>query len=338
MKMFEPLDKPSAARNIIHMGAVLALGEKGTFKVRTPRVSLKQWKMFHAVIDYDGFFGAADRLHVTQSTISHAVAKLQEQLGISLLEIKGRKAQITDEGKLLLERSRDLVRRANDIEALADKLRQGWGQEIRVAMDPGFPSDVLLEALRQCSPALQKMRLSVQEVTPEGARRALQANEVELAISAQPARGFAASELIDIDHVAVAHPAHPLFSLKRGITHDDLMAHSQIAVSSLQHHGAASLHEHLPPVSGSWHVSNLERAISLVRQGLGYAWLPVYQVRQLIDAGQLRALPMAEACHCTTRLYLIAGSTVTAGSAARTFADALHSCSEHFLQAHAGRS
>jgi DNA-binding transcriptional LysR family regulator len=35
--------------------------------------------MFHAVIDSDGFFGAADSLNVTQSTVSHAVAKLQDQ-------------------------------------------------------------------------------------------------------------------------------------------------------------------------------------------------------------------------------------------------------------------
>jgi DNA-binding transcriptional ArsR family regulator len=110
------------------MLAIPATGDKA----RTIRISLKQWRMFHAVVDSNGFVEAAEKLHMSQSAISHALAKLQEHLGVALLTLKGRRAQITEEGKVLLERSRELLRHAVELEDLAENLRLGWGPEIRL--------------------------------------------------------------------------------------------------------------------------------------------------------------------------------------------------------------
>ena len=337
MKMFEPLDILPDSAHVIDIDAKSTSGAVRCCKTRAPRISLKQWNMFHAVIDNDGFDGAADQLHVTQSTVSHAVAKLQEQLGIALLELKGRKAQITAAGQCLLEKSRELVRHANALEALADTLQQGWGPDVRVAMDPGFPSDLLIQAVRQCSPSVHDLRLSVSEVTPDGARRALQAGEADIVIGAQPVLGFAASFLFEVEHIAVAHPAHPLFSGKRDITHDELDTHSQVVIAPAQQ-GGASMGEPAPHHPGSWRVCNPERAIGILRQGVGYAWLPRFQVQQALDARHLRALPLAGTRHHGTRLYLMCARSVAVGSVARQFADALHACSARCHHARTGQS
>ena len=338
MKLFESLDIFPNIAQVIDIDARSTSGAVNSCKTRTPRISLKQWNMFHAVIDCDGFDGAADQLHVTQSTVSHAVAKLQEQLGVALLELKGRKAQITAAGQCLLEKSRELVRHANALEALADMLHQGWGPDVRVAMDPGFPSDLLIQAVRQCSPTMHDLRLSISEVTPDGARRALHAGEADIVIGAQPVPGFAASFLFEVEHIAVAHPAHPLFSGKRDITHDELDTHSQVVVAPAQLGGGASMGESTPHHPGSWRVCNPERAIGILRQGVGYAWLPRFQVQQALDARHLRALPLAGARHHGTRLYLMCAQSVAAGSVARQFADALHACSARCHQAGTGQT
>jgi len=337
MKLFEPLDILPDSAHVIDIDAKSTSGAVRCCKTRAPRISLKQWNMFHAVIDNDGFDGAADQLHVTQSTVSHAVAKLQEQLGIALLELKGRKAQITAAGQCLLEKSRELVRHANALEALADTLQQGWGPDVRVAMDPGFPSDLLIQAVRQCSPSVHDLRLSVSEVTPDGARRALQAGEADIVIGAQPVLGFAASFLFEVEHIAVAHPTHPLFSGKRDITHDELDTHSQVVIAPAQQ-GGASMGEPAPHHPGSWRVCNPERAIGILRQGVGYAWLPRFQVQQALDARHLRALPLAGTRHHGTRLYLMCARSVAVGSVARQFADALHACSARCHHARTGQS
>ena len=328
--MTEPMDVPLNSGKLLEFNGASTSLESPPLKARNLRISLKQWKMFHAVIDSGGFFGAADSLHVTQSTISHAVAKLQEQLGIPLLVLRGRKAQITEEGKVLLERSRDLVRNAMELEELAENLKNGWGPEIRLALDPSFPHELLTLALRKLSSFPQKIRLSVKEAAPDQARQALHDNTVELAISSHIPFGFTGKGLIDIEHVAVAHPDNPLFALKRDLSSEDLKTQFQIVISGANDYIAAETHHRLPLYQRPWNVSSLDRALAVMRHGVGYAWLPKYQTKQWLAENQLRILPMGSGSSYQTSLYLISSRPITADSATAAFVEELHFCSTRF--------
>ena len=66
--------------------------------------TLEQWRMFKAVADHGGFMQAAQQVHKSQSSIHHAVNKMEEQLGVNLFEVDGRKTVLTHAGKLLLRR------------------------------------------------------------------------------------------------------------------------------------------------------------------------------------------------------------------------------------------
>ncbi|MGL5500833.1 MAG: helix-turn-helix domain-containing protein, partial [Plesiomonas shigelloides] len=57
-----------------------------------PKTTLEQWRMFQAVVDCGGYAQAADKLNKSQSSLNHAVTKLQDMLGVQLLEVRGRKA------------------------------------------------------------------------------------------------------------------------------------------------------------------------------------------------------------------------------------------------------
>ncbi len=279
--------------------------------------------MFQAVIDFDGFGEAAEHLHLSQSSISHALTKLQEQLGLPLLTLKGRKAQITEAGKLLLERSRDVLRSALDLEDMAAQLREGWGPEIRLAIDPIFPTDLLMQALRDISSLSHKVRLSVEEAGAGRASQALQESTIDFAISTRAALGFPSAELIGIEHVPVAHPENPLFSLKRTVSFSDLQTQTHVAVSGYNNYIFSG-----PQHSGSmsprqWNVSSLDRAFTTLRQGSAYAWLPKYKLRHLLEGGQLRILPLDAGASHTIRLYLIYGRSVAHSPCALRFADAL---------------
>ena len=61
-----------------------------------PRVTLEQWRVFQAIIDQGGYAQAAEYLHRSQSAISYAMSRLQNQLGIKLLKVEGRKALLTE--------------------------------------------------------------------------------------------------------------------------------------------------------------------------------------------------------------------------------------------------
>ena len=70
--------------------------------MKAPRVTLDQWRTLQAVVDHGGFAQAAEVLHRSQSSVSYTVARMQDQLGVPLLRIDGRKAVLTEAGEVLL--------------------------------------------------------------------------------------------------------------------------------------------------------------------------------------------------------------------------------------------
>ena len=94
-----------------------------------------------AVVDRGGFAQAASALHRSQSAISYALANLQDALGVALLEIRGRKAELTPAGRELLRRSRLVTDQFERLESLARSLQQGWESELRLVVDAAFPQE-----------------------------------------------------------------------------------------------------------------------------------------------------------------------------------------------------
>ncbi|WP_162256916.1 LysR family transcriptional regulator [Noviherbaspirillum sp. Root189] len=284
-------------------------------------VSLKQWRIFHAVIDCGGFAEAAKSLHLSQSTISYTVSKLQDQLGTPLLRIEGRKANLTPEGKALLDRSRHVLKEAIELENFAKNLGQGLGGEVRLVVDHNFPPHLLVRALSEFSRIGRvASHVKLSEVDTLHAEDVLRDLSVDLAISERVPLGFLGEPLIEVEHLPVAHPEHPLLKLGRDVTAMDLAQHVQI--------GVGQTGERERPMSSSkpmrrWAMSSLDTVVEAVTERLGYAWLPEHRIRRWLDDGSLVRLPLGESRPHKTMLYLIHGRPWASTAAAGRLADVL---------------
>ena len=96
-----------------------------------PRTTLEQWAVLAAVVDRGGFAQAASALHRSQSAVSYAVARLQEELDVPLLAIEGRKAVLTPHGETLLKRARVLLRDLDTLESLSAQPQARLGAAAR---------------------------------------------------------------------------------------------------------------------------------------------------------------------------------------------------------------
>jgi DNA-binding transcriptional LysR family regulator len=96
-------------------GKIIGVGKR-LHDNTNPRITLRQWRIFHAVYDCGGFAEAGARLHLGQSTVSYTISCLQEQLGVPLFQIEGRRAIVTTAGRWMLERSQYLLREAVELE------------------------------------------------------------------------------------------------------------------------------------------------------------------------------------------------------------------------------
>lgn len=273
--------------------------------IRNFRISLKQWRMLHAVVDCGGFAGAAQSLNISQSAISYTIAKLQEQLGVQLLRTEGRKARITEHGRLLLERSRHLIREALELEEFAEQIGHGKHLSVRLVADHHFPDGVLMHAMRDFLLHGRPGCISLSEVNVELAEQVLLNKTADLVICELVPPGFLGAPLLDIEYIAVAHPEHALFELGRPVNASDLQRTVQISISGADgdHHPRES--GRMPQRALHWHVSSLDSAIAALHERMGYAWLAKHQAKKFLKQGSLQELSLTEGSVRCTTFYLI---------------------------------
>lgn len=288
---------------------------------RIPRISLEQWAILQAVVDEGSYAKAAEALSRSQSSISYALKGMQEQLPVDVLTIQGRKATLSPAGETLLRQARVLIEDALNLEYLASNLAEGWETEVRLAVEAIFPTDLLSRAMAAFVPESRASRVQLIESVLSGTQEALLNGEADLVITHRPPPGFLGQPLLDVTFLAVAHPGHPLHQLERDLTHHDLRAHRQFVVrdSGLRRRQDAGW----LAAEQRWTVSQLNTSIQFVRDGLGFAWLPYGHIREELEAGNLKRLPLIEGGQRKEALFLAYANRDAAGPATRALARSL---------------
>lgn len=288
---------------------------------RIPRTTLEQWAVLATVVDEGGFAPAAEALGRSQSSVSYAIRQLQEQVPVAVLEPKGRRAELTEQGALLLRRARAVLDELRSVEALAASLARGWEPEIRVAVEIVFPPKLLLRVLDAFAPVAPATRVELVESVLSGTAEALLRRDVDLAIMGLPPPGFVGTPLMPIDFEAVAHPSHPLHALGRPVTKEDLKQHRQLVVRD-----SGSKRRIDSGWLGSeqrWTVSHIATSISILKSGLGFAWVPREHVWSELESGELKPLPLDEGGTRHAQLYLVHADRDASGPATHEFARVL---------------
>ena len=113
------------------------------------RTTLDEWEILQAVVQLGGFAPAAKQLNRSQSTISYAIARLQERIGIKLFETKGRRAHLTELGRVLLADVEAHLAGFHQVEQRAHSLASGGESEVRLSVDSLYPNGRLFAALAE---------------------------------------------------------------------------------------------------------------------------------------------------------------------------------------------
>src|SRR3954454_15767664 len=80
---------------------------------------LNEISIFHRVVREGSFTKAAATLNLPKSTVSERVARLEERLGVRLLERTTRTLRVTDAGRRYFERAARIVAEAEEADAAA---------------------------------------------------------------------------------------------------------------------------------------------------------------------------------------------------------------------------
>ena len=156
------------------------------------------------------FTRAAEELHLSQSALSRAIQKLEDQLGKPVFDRKPREVILTDFGELLLERAKDILKMVEDTFAeLAEAGRRG---RIRLGAIPTIAPFFLPKLLGSFAKKNPDIAVIVQEDTTEELIKRCTHGEIDLAIIALPiiARDVEIERLFDEELLLVVPRDHPL--------------------------------------------------------------------------------------------------------------------------------
>jgi DNA-binding transcriptional LysR family regulator len=284
------------------------------YQVAFNKTTLEQWAVLASVVDEGGFAQAANVLHRSQSAVSYAVGRLQEALGLPLLELDGRKSVLTPHGKTLLGRARPLLRDLDTLEAVARSLKQGWEPELRLVVDAAFPRTQLFAIVADLQRACPSTDIQLADAVLSGAEEAITQRHADVVVSSRVPPGFLGDRLLDVEFIAVARSDHPLLRMDRTLTLDDLTRHVQAVVRDSG--SAQPRDEGWLGADHRYTVSSMESSVGLVLAGLAYAWLPEHVLANYLREGVLRRIPLAGGGSRTVMLHIVMVRPELAGPAA----------------------
>ncbi len=146
----------------------------------------QQLNAFTCVADQQSFSLAAEELNLTQSAISKRIALLESQLGQPLFDRVGRKTYLTEAGKTLLPRAREILDAVEDTQKLLQQQLQSVSGLLRIATSHHIGLHRLPPLLKQYTQKYPDVHLQLQFLDSEKAMNAIGKGEFDIAVITLP--------------------------------------------------------------------------------------------------------------------------------------------------------
>lgn len=169
-------------------------------------------EIVRAVDRHGSLTAAAETLHLTQSALSHAVRKLEDQLGLAVWHREGRSLRPTQAGAYLLSVANRLLPQLERAESQLDQFARGERGTLRIGMECHPCYAWLLNIVSPYLAAWPAVDVDVKQKFQFGGVGALFAFEIDLLVTPDPfdAPGLHFEPVFDYEQVLVVGPGHPL--------------------------------------------------------------------------------------------------------------------------------
>lgn len=175
-------------------------------------IEFRHLRTVKAIHEEGGLARAADRLHITQSALSHQIKGLEDQAGVELFVRRSKPMRLSSAGMKLLRLAEEVLPRISALEEEFDGLRAGKSGRLHIAIECHACFDWLLPVLEAFRQAWPDVDVDIRPGLQFEALPALTRQDVDLVISSDPEDipGVTFTPLFDYEPVFVASSEHPL--------------------------------------------------------------------------------------------------------------------------------
>ncbi|MBF1999164.1 MAG: LysR family transcriptional regulator [Synechococcales cyanobacterium M58_A2018_015] len=261
------------------------------------KLKLSQLRAFVAVAEHRNFSTAALELGVTQSTVSHAIATLEDALGVVLL-VRGRHgALLTSTGEQILPEAQQILRLLEEIQKKASLDRGLQSGVVRVASVRSIATHLLPEVMMQFRQAFPRVSVAISEFDHfTGVELALRDGQADLGLTLLPTPPeFQSWKLLRDEFVALLPPQ--TLEPETPLNWDDLTRLPLIMTpASPPYEHARAVIDHVMQFGYKLHIAYEMKedstVIGMVKRGLGVTVMARLAAEPIPAEIQVRRLPV----------------------------------------------
>lgn len=259
------------------------------------RLKISQLRALVAVAEQGRFSEAALHLELSQSAVSHAIATLEEELGVVLIQRGRHGATLTPIGEQVMTDARQVLQLLETICQKANQAKGLQGGQVRVAAVRSVATHVLPEVIARFRHKFPTISVGIAEYDRYSeVEQSLREGDADIGFTSLPTTAeFEVWELLRDEFIVLLPPGTP--------EQDDSLSWEQLAkypmimnLRSPQHNKI--VRDHLSqfghPLKIDYSVREDSTIIGMVRQGLGATIIARLAAEPIPEGVQLRRLPV----------------------------------------------
>jgi DNA-binding transcriptional LysR family regulator len=196
-------------------------------------VTLVQLRHLIALAETGSFSRAAEASHLTQPALSRSIQALESELGVALIDRVGRRAELTPMGRETLERARQLVFDAQELEERTQAVAQGRFGKLRVGMGSGPAVMLMIPLLLEVATKRPLWRVEVARGATDLLLQRLRARTLDALVvdlrSLEPAVDLRVDQVQEVRGAFMVRRGHPL-AAKRSVRFVELRRYPMASI------------------------------------------------------------------------------------------------------------
>ncbi len=261
-------------------------------------MNLRALEYLVALAEERNFSRAAEACFVSQPTLSTQLKKLEEELGVQLVERNPRSVMLTAAGEQVVARAREILQQVDVIRDTARRARDPEAGSIRLGIFPTLGPYLLPHVLPAIRERFPRLEILLYELKTEEVLERLRDGKLDAGILALPVpdEGFQKRELFEEPFVLALPRTHPLAD-KPGLTLEDLREGPVLLLEDghcLRDQALEVCHMVGAEEKSGFRATSLETLRQMVASGIGVTLLPTLAVKPPVpemDRLVLRQLP-----------------------------------------------
>jgi len=247
-------------------------------------MNLRDLQYLVALAEHRHFGRAAEACFVSQPTLSTQIKKLEEELGVPLVERTPRKVLLTDVGSDIAIRARGVLNEVEQIRSVARRTLDPESGTVRLGIFPTLGPYLLPHALPLVSAAFPRLELLLVEEKTEAVLRLLREGKLDAGILALPLHedSLHSEFLFEEPFLLAVSSKHPLAHKQGQLKLHDLSSHNLLLLEDghcLRDQALEVCHMAGAGEHSGFRATSLETLRQMVAANVGITLLPVTAVK-----------------------------------------------------------